>query len=176
MEEKIKRHRRTKAEMLQEANSATRPVGTGDKPAEIIAPSDFTERHKKIGRGRPTKSELDYKLDDVNRLSIKCDKDAVNSGIKPKIYQNETTPGKDGVKSIWYYDWNKNPTTGLIATENIFPKDFDDTLPDDDSLPLTKRTFLNPANGKYVGYGRAVQLGLYKPEAGSGKRGRPKKA
>ncbi len=169
MEEKIKRHRRTKAEMLALASHDSAPA------LESVT-NEFNERHKKTGRGRPSKSEMDYKLDDPNRPKISCDKDAVDCGIKPKIYQHEFPAGKDGVKSIWYYDWNINKVNGLVRTENIFPKDFDDTLPDDDSLPLTKRTFLNPANGKYVGYGRAVQLGLYKPEAGSGKRGRPKKA
>jgi hypothetical protein len=172
--EKVKRVRRTKAEMEQVRNQATRPVGTGAEPKEVIATSDFNEKHKKVGRGRPAKTETQHKLDLVEG-PITSEKDAVAAGVKPKKYTREYT-NKDGVKSIWKFDWIKNPQNGLVETENIFPKDYDDTLPDDDSLPLTKRTWLNPANGKYVSYGRAVQLGLYKPESGSGKRGRPKKA
>ena len=33
---------------------------------------------------------------------------------------------------------------------------------DNESLPKTKRKYFNPANEKWVGYGRAVQLGLIK--------------
>lgn len=90
---------------------------------------------------------------------------------KPKIYEIEFSDG-----SIWKYNWNKNPQSGLISTSYIYPEGFDFTLPeDDDNLPLTKRQWLNPITGKYVSYSRSVQLGLYTPEKGSGKRGRPKK-
>lgn len=171
MEEKAKRHRRTKAEMSQ----ATRPVGTGSEPKEVIEPSDFNNKHKKVGRGRPAKTETQYKLDQVEG-PITCEADAVKAGIKPKKYQIELPVGKDGIKHIWKYDWTKNPVNGIVETEIVYPKDYDDTLPDDNSLPLTKRTWLNPANGKYVSYGRACQLGLYVPEKGEGKRGRPRKA
>lgn len=140
--EKIKRHRRTKAEM-----AATKA------PIEVVEKSsdNFLERHRKVEkRGRPKVEGEETE--------------------KPKVYDITFTDG-----SVWHYDWNKNPSNGLVNTNTVYPKDFDFTLPDDDALPITKRQWLNPANGKYVGYGRAVQLGLYKPEnEGKGKRGRPK--
>lgn len=145
--EKIKRHRRTKAEMqaLQSTN--------------LVVPESsdsFTERHKKVEhRGRPKAAP------EISELPSKFE----------RVYEDKKT----GIKSVWKYD-SKKLKSGPYEVETIYPKDYDDTLPDDDSLPLTKRTWLNPANGKYVGYGRAVQLGLFVPEKGDGKRGRPKKA
>ena len=68
---------------------------------------------------------------------------------------------KDGTKDIWTYDLDKNPS-GPVSVEFIYPKNFihiSDQF-EDSHLPLTKRTWVNPANGKEVGYTRAKNLGL----------------
>jgi len=69
-----------------------------------------------------------------------------------------------GRRSVWTYDLNKFPN-GPIKTEHFTPKSLDQPDEDDptnESIPKTKRKYLNPENGKLVGYTRAVQLGLIK--------------
>lgn len=70
--------------------------------------------------------------------------------------------------SHWYYDLDKSPNP--LWVEQFYPAYFKDN--DDEVEPkkgkkkkikkisLTKQTFLNPANGKQVGYARARALGL----------------
>lgn len=160
--EKIKRHRRTKSEMNKVLMEN-----------EII--NDVFSKTEK--RGRPSKEEFEQKLSIFHKENpdkfLKSEKEVIEAGLKPKIYETTQSDG-----SIWYYDWNKNPINGLVSTTPFYPKDFDFSLPDDNTLPLTKRQWLNSANGKYVGYGRAKQLGLISEELSpkTGKRGRPKKA
>ena len=82
------------------------------------------------------------------------------------------------IKHLYHYDLDKFPN-GPYKTEIVYPEGYktinDDIASANKGLPITKQMFLNPANNKYVGYGRAVQLGLYKPENAGGGRGRPKK-
>ena len=74
----------------------------------------------------------------------------------------------DGTTSTWYYDHSKT-TNGPIKVEigGINDKTIEvineikDTS-QDTSIPLTKRMWTNPANGKLVGYTRAKNLGLVK--------------
>jgi len=67
------------------------------------------------------------------------------------------------IKQIWYYDLNKF-TNGPIKTEIFYPNGFisneESKTKSNKQLPLTKQTFFNPENGKYVGYNRAKSLGL----------------
>lgn len=69
----------------------------------------------------------------------------------------------NGFKSIWLYNLDINPN-GPILVENFYPSNYED--PNEKlervnrNLPITKQTFLNPANSKMVGYGRAKTLGL----------------
>jgi glucose dehydrogenase len=65
----------------------------------------------------------------------------------------------DGTKSIWKYDLNIT-TNGPISTEQIFPKEYQIVNPTDESIPVSKRLFLNEATGKLVAYTRAKQLGI----------------
>lgn len=66
---------------------------------------------------------------------------------------------------IWYYDLDKFPN-GPYATETIYPDDYKSNVEEvklaNKKVPLTKRTWTNPANGKEVGYTRARALGLIK--------------
>ena len=91
----------------------------------------------------------------------------------PGIFTREYT-NKDGVKHIWYFNHGKMDR-GPFKVEMEYPAGWKSDEETNDSLPITKQMFFNPANNKMVGYGRAVQLGLYKPEPGDGKRGRKKK-
>jgi hypothetical protein len=79
----------------------------------------------------------------------------------------------DGTTSTWFYDTERS-TNGPYRVEIGYPKDTDynkvfeeeydedkDTSTDT-SVPITKRRWTNPANGKLVGYTRAKNLGLVK--------------
>jgi hypothetical protein len=82
-------------------------------------------------------------------------------GQQPKQFVREY---KDytGHRSVWTYDLDKNPY-GPISVEEFYPKGSEEDLdPADESIPKSKRKYLNPENGKYVGYARAYQLGLIK--------------
>lgn len=71
--------------------------------------------------------------------------------------------GYNGHRSVWTYDLDKNPN-GPIMVEEFYPKGSEPEKEDPTSkkIPKTKRMYYNEANGKLVGYTRAVQLGLIK--------------
>ena len=75
----------------------------------------------------------------------------------------------DGTTTVWHYDYSKftngpikveiNGVKGESTFEVITePKD----TSADTSIPITKRMWTNPTNGKLVGYTRARGLGLIK--------------
>jgi hypothetical protein len=67
-----------------------------------------------------------------------------------------------GKRIVWSYDSKKNPQ-GPFSVEIFYPKGYDGEIEDDptnEKLPKTKRKYLNPENGKLVGYTRAKALGL----------------
>lgn len=69
----------------------------------------------------------------------------------------------DGTISIWKYNLDKFER-GPIEVEIVYPKDF--LTPEQElkkankKLPKSQQQFLNPANGKMIGYYRAKTLGL----------------
>lgn len=67
----------------------------------------------------------------------------------------------DGTIDVWKYDLDKFPN-GPISTEIVYPKNFEyiNAKLDNSQLPLTQQKWINPANGKEVGYTRAKNLGL----------------
>lgn len=69
------------------------------------------------------------------------------------------------IRQVWHYDLNKFPN-GPIKIETFYPSEFvsEEELKTklNKKLPITKQTFFNPENGKYVGYSRAKSLGLIK--------------
>jgi hypothetical protein len=69
-----------------------------------------------------------------------------------------TFEDSDGTTYIWKYDLDKF-SRGPIETTINYPKEF---LLDDGKQKNNKidQKYINPANGKYVGYGRAKSLGL----------------
>jgi len=69
-------------------------------------------------------------------------------------YTQEFTDSEGNI-STWYFDFDKY-VGGLYKVE---VEEVEIEIKDED-LPLTQRKFLNPANGKMVGYGRAKQLKL----------------
>ncbi len=73
-----------------------------------------------------------------------------------KEYDND-----DGSKDIWYYDTEKQ-LAGPYNVEVGYPRATKVKNVLDDSLPITKRKYLNTKNGKYVSYQRAKQLGIIK--------------
>jgi hypothetical protein len=67
----------------------------------------------------------------------------------------------DGVKSVWNFDLTKS-TNGPISVEITYPSNYKLVEDENEQLPKTKRKYLNPNNGKYVGFQRAKSLGLIK--------------
>jgi hypothetical protein len=79
--------------------------------------------------------------------------------VKNNVYTRDFT-NSDGTVDRWFYDFNKYPTVGLYKTElDIFNSEGIPTQ-NRDSVSKTKKTYLNPKNGKMVGYTRAKMLGL----------------
>lgn len=78
-----------------------------------------------------------------------------------KEITSRTFTSTDGVISTWYYE-DKKLTKVSIKYPDNYTSEFEDTKKQNKKLPKTKQKYLNPANGKYVGYNRAVQLGLIK--------------
>ena len=76
----------------------------------------------------------------------------IEEPVRRTKYTQEFTDSEGNV-SIWYYDFDKY-TSGLYKVE----VDEVEVEIKNEDLPLTQRRFLNPANGKMVGYGRAKQL------------------
>jgi hypothetical protein len=98
---------------------------------------------------------------------------------RPKIhFENDAPPPRqferifvndDGTIDVWKYDldiWENGPIETVVIGETkaiISDKkgnkqhEIDET---DESIPRSKRKYLNPANGKLVGYTRAYNLGL----------------
>ena len=76
---------------------------------------------------------------------------------------NFSYTNSDGTIDIWKYDPSKS-TSGAYEVEVTYPKGYkhqDEIIVKEQSnIPLTKRQFLNPQNGKMVGYTRAKNLGL----------------
>lgn len=77
-------------------------------------------------------------------------------GIMTQVYTNV-----DGVKHTWYFHHGRR-NEGPFKVEMEYPKDWKSNEEINENLPITQQMFLNPANGKMVGYGRAKQLGLIK--------------
>jgi hypothetical protein len=69
----------------------------------------------------------------------------------------------DGSKDVWTYDLTQFKN-GPTSVEIIYPKKYqhisEQNELDNSQLPLTQRKWVNPVNGKEVGYTRAKNLGL----------------
>ncbi len=82
------------------------------------------------------------------------------------MINNRTINYDDGTIGIWKYDLSKSKN-GPYEVEIIYPKGYkhqdEIIIKEQSNLPLTKRMFLNPINGKMVGYFRAKNLGLITP-------------
>ena len=61
----------------------------------------------------------------------------------------------EGNTYYWHYDFDKFPNGPYKVEVDEIKVEIKN-----EDLPLTQRKFLNPANGKMVGYGRAKQLKL----------------
>jgi len=79
----------------------------------------------------------------------------------------------DGTASTWFYDTERFPNGPYrveigYAKDTDYDKVFEEEYDEDKdtstntSVPITKRRWTNPANGKLVGYTRAKNLGLVK--------------
>ena len=91
-------------------------------------------------------------------------KNSENLASNTRKFQHEFKDS-DGTVSIWKYDLDKF-VRGPIEVEIVYPKDF--LTPEQQlskankKLPKSQQQFLNPANGKMIGYYRAKTLGLVK--------------
>jgi hypothetical protein len=113
-------------------------------------------------------------MEDVKEVVTKKTPKTPKEPKAKKEVKNETVPVKkmegkftrefkdeDGITRTWFYDTDKfgmNP----YKVEITYPEgyDYNDLKEDDNTLPKTKRKYLNPANGKMVGYTRARMLKL----------------
>ena len=111
-------------------------------------------------RGRP-KGSLGKKKDKVSAAkSVKPTEYSVDDIFTRTFFRN----GKPS--SIWTYRKSDSLLLSVEDVEVIDPNYVVDTAGDNmmanKDLPKTKRKYLNPINGKYVGYTRAKMLGLAK--------------
>jgi len=77
----------------------------------------------------------------------------------------KTFKSLNGVISTWFYEEDKlnlGPFKVLIKYPDDYTSDAEDIRNKNKKLPKTKQKYFNPANGKMIGYNRAVQLGLIK--------------
>jgi hypothetical protein len=65
----------------------------------------------------------------------------------------------DKVKQVWTYDLNKFKR-GPISVDVHYPSNYISLEEEEEKLPISKRKYLNPNNGKWVAYQRACVLGL----------------
>ncbi len=98
-------------------------------------------------RGRPSKIKTEAIDAEVSTL--------------PLIKFERTFNNEDGSVDVWKFDMNKNPN-GPYETTTSYPKGTKAFEQMQESLPKTKRRYLNPATGKEVGWLRYKQLGLDK--------------
>jgi hypothetical protein len=91
-------------------------------------------------------------------------KNSENSVSNTRKFQHEFKDS-DGTISIWKYNLDKF-ARGPIEVEIVYPKDY--LTPEQElkkankKLPKSQQQFLNPVNGKMIGYYRAKTLGLVK--------------
>jgi hypothetical protein len=81
------------------------------------------------------------------------------------VFTREYTDIITKIKHVWYYDLEKFPN-GAYKTEIFYPSNFqskeEELTKSNKKVSLTKQTWINPLNGKEVGYTRAKALGLIK--------------
>jgi len=65
----------------------------------------------------------------------------------------------DKVKQVWTYDLNKFKR-GPISVDIHYPSNYVSLEEEEGKLPISKRKYLNPNTGKWVGYSRGLALGL----------------
>jgi hypothetical protein len=65
----------------------------------------------------------------------------------------------DKVKQVWTYDLSKFKR-GPISVDIYYPSNYVSLEEEEEKLPISKRKYLNPNNGKWVAYQRACVLGL----------------
>jgi hypothetical protein len=95
-------------------------------------------------RGRKSKLQVEAEAAEALATSIKFERTFIN---------------EDGSTDIWKYDMNKNPN-GPYETITSYPKGTKTFEQIQEALPKTKRRYLNPENGKEIGFTRAKELGL----------------
>lgn len=73
-----------------------------------------------------------------------------------RLYKND-----DGTASVWVYNLDIFPN-GPISVEIFYPKNYKHVYQDDEvdesNLPISKRTFIHPINGKTITYSRMYKL------------------
>lgn len=77
-------------------------------------------------------------------------------------------PNGNGTSDVWKYDYSITKNGPVSVEVNVTDGSFNRKVVEEEqpqeisneSLPKTKRMYLNPANGKMVGYARAKSLKL----------------
>ena len=76
----------------------------------------------------------------------------------PRQFTREFT-GEDGSVETWHYDLDYF-ANGPFKVEVTSPTVKETWEEKNAKLPKTQRKYFNPANSKWIGYGRAKQLGV----------------
>lgn len=76
----------------------------------------------------------------------------------PRKFTRQYT-SEDGSVETWYYnlDYFANGPFKVDITAPVIKETWEEK---NAKLPKTKRKYFNPANNKWIGYGRAKQLGV----------------
>jgi hypothetical protein len=82
----------------------------------------------------------------------------INDTPPPRKY-TRVFSNLDGGSETWHYDLDKF-SNGPIKVEITYLTKYESFEDKNAKLPPTKRKYFNPTTEKYVGYGRAKQLGL----------------
>jgi hypothetical protein len=103
----------------------------------------------------------------MHEVDEKRGRPKVHHDDEPRRKYVQRYTGPNGSSSVWIYDLDVNPY-GPVSTEEFPPTEVEEepeekkvVIPTDQAeLPKTQRKYINPANGKEVGYTRAKNLGL----------------
>lgn len=82
----------------------------------------------------------------------------------PKKFKKEIVYSDDVSSDVWVFNEKGQLLEVKIDWDKAFLKKYKADIEYQESLPKTRRQYLNPENGKYVGYARAKALGFFEDD------------
>lgn len=83
----------------------------------------------------------------------------IETKLRPRKYVEKYTEKVTGIIHITTWNLDISPN-GPISVELKYPEGYKLDVEHEEDLPKSQRKYLNPKNGKMVGYTRAYNLGL----------------